>query len=139
MVKDPDVPLTPEKSIRELHESGSETAVPSSGKERTSELVAAARPIIGTKVGSRSSNGRIAEIVIGAVAVIVSAVLGAILTAKYTHKFQAELLEKQLQAQKELLTQQLKFQEELENKLEARRQAFERVQDSQQRAMQQHR
>ncbi len=53
------------------------------------------------------------EMLVGAFGMIVSAVVGSILSARYTHKFQAELLLRQLDAQKELLQEQKKFQEEL--------------------------
>lgn len=56
---------------------------------------------------------RFTEVVIGALMVIVAAVLGSYLTAKYSHDFQSKLLERQIVAQKELFEDQMKFQETL--------------------------
>lgn len=84
------------------------------------------------------------EMIVGALGMIVSAVVGSILSAKYTHKFQAELLLRQLEAQKELLQEQKKFQEELLQKqldhamnLEQRREQMARIEKISDRTYQQ--
>jgi len=53
------------------------------------------------------------EVVVGSVVVIIAAVLGAYLSARYTHKFQDLLLEKQLAAQVALFEEQKEFQAQL--------------------------
>lgn len=82
------------------------------------------------------SIGRITEVAIGTLAVIGGAVLGAYLTAKYTHEFQEKLLVKQLAAQQKLFEEQKAFQKTLltrqyENqmKVERERQQFEDYRD----------
>lgn len=83
------------------------------------------------------------DIIVGSIGMIVSAVLGSILTARYTHKFQAELLVRQLDAQKELLEDQKKFQQELLQKqldqelaIESRREQKSRMDKMSDRAYQ---
>jgi len=56
---------------------------------------------------------RVFEVSIGAIVVIVAAVLGSYLTATYSYEYQKTLNEMQLSTQKELLDKQFAFQKEL--------------------------
>ena len=93
--------------------------------------------------------GRVTEVLIGTLAVIIAAVLGSYLTAKYTYQFQEELLVKQIEAQKQLFAEQKKFQEflwkqqqdiglDVEAARASRQQLRDIVKRSEERAMKSH-